>query len=154
MVVTSTASRPPPAAIPSPGRLSENAQAAAAWLTATLWLPTTMAPVREEGTGLGATVYGIEASPCPPASDPIDTQFASDLIDHVQSREVAMASDPWPPDAANDEGALLTLTWHLSAVGAVSDVDVLLHAREMAAPAMASAMTTSWIRHCMGYLSP
>ena len=56
MVVTSTASRPPAAAIPSPGRLSVNTHGAAAWLMATLCAPTRMVPVREDGTGLGATV--------------------------------------------------------------------------------------------------
>jgi hypothetical protein len=35
-VVTSTASRPPAAAIPSPARLNVNSHGAAAWLTATL----------------------------------------------------------------------------------------------------------------------
>jgi hypothetical protein len=67
----------------------------------------------------------------------------------VQSRAVAIVSDPCPPDAENDAGALLTLTWHLSALGAVSDVVVLLHAREAAAPASPSAITKSRIRHDM-----
>jgi hypothetical protein len=132
-VVTSTASRPPDDAIPSPARLNVNSHGAAAWLTATLCAPTVMAPAREDGTGLGATVYGTDASPCPPASSAIDTQFASVLIDHVQSRDVAIVSDPFPPAAVNDVGALLTLIWHLSAVGAVSDVVVLLHPKELAA---------------------
>jgi len=100
-----------------------------------------MAPAREDGTGLGATVYGIEASPWPPESAAIDTQFASVLIDHVQSRAVVIVTDPWPPDAENDVGALLTLTWHLSTVGAVSDVVVLLHPPAKPAPATASATT-------------
>jgi hypothetical protein len=64
-----------------------------------------------------------------------------------------MVTDPWPPDAANDEGVLLTLTWHLSAVGAVSDVLVLLHARDTAAQAIASAIATYWIRHRMIHLN-
>ena len=70
------------------------------------------------------------------------TQFASVLIDHVQSRDVAIVSDPCPPPDENDVGELLALTWHLSAVGTVgaaSDVDVLLHAKETAEPAIASA---------------
>lgn len=138
-VVTSTASRPPAAAIPSPARLNVNSHGAAAWLTATLCAPTVMAPAREDGTGLGATVYGTDASPCPPGSSPIDTQLASVLIDHVQSRDVAIVSDPFPPAAVNDVAVLLTVTWHLSAVGAVSDVVVLLHPKERLAPATASA---------------
>ena len=78
------------------------------------------------------------------------TQFASVLIDHVQSRDVAIVSDPCPPADENDAGALLALTWHLSAVGtvgAVSDVVVLLQARETAALATPSAIRTSGIRH-------
>jgi hypothetical protein len=110
MVVTSTASLPPTASIASPVRLSLNTHGAAAWLIATLWAPTVMEPAREDGTGLGATVYGIEASPWPPGSAPIDTQFDSVLIDHVQSRDVAIVSDPCPPAGENDVGALLTLT--------------------------------------------
>ena len=56
MVVTSTASRPPAAAIASPFRPSVKTHGAAAWVMATLCAPTTMAPEREDGTGLGATV--------------------------------------------------------------------------------------------------
>jgi hypothetical protein len=58
-----------------------------------------------------------------------------------------MASEPWPPVAANDKGTLLTLTWHLSTVGAVSDVVVLLHARRVAAPESPSANATFRSRH-------
>jgi len=151
-VVTSTASRPPAAAIPSPARLNLNSQGAAAWLTATLCAPTVIAPAREDGTGLGATVYGTDASPCPPASSPIDTQVASVLIDHVQSRAVAMVSDPFPPAAVNDVGELVTLTWHLSAVGAVRDVVVLLQPKEKVAPASASATANERDRQRMYHL--
>jgi hypothetical protein len=153
-VVTSTASRPPAAAIPSPARLKVNSHGAAAWLTATLCAPTVIAPAREDGTGLGATVYGTDASPCPPASSPIDTQVASVLIDHVQSRDVAIVSDPFPPAAVNPVVELLTLTWHLSAVGAVSDVVVLLQptAKERVAPATASATAKGRDRQRMYHL--
>jgi hypothetical protein len=140
-VETFTVSRPPAAAMVSPVRLNEYTHGAAAWLTATVCEPTTMDPDRVEGTGFGATVYGTDASPCPPVSAAIDTQVASVLIDHVQSRDVAIASDPWPPAAAKDDGEVLTLTWHLSAVGDVSDVVVLLQANETAAPASPSATT-------------
>lgn len=143
MVVMSTATRPPAAAMASPARFNVNTHGAAAWLMATLWVPTVMVPAREDGTGLAATVYGTDPSPCPPESAAIETQLASVLTDHVQSRDVAIVRDPRPPDDENDVGAPPTLTWHLSpvlAVGAVSDVVVLLHARERP-EAMASAMT-------------
>jgi hypothetical protein len=85
----------------------------------------------------------MEASPCPPESAAIDTQFASVLIDHVQSRAVAIVTDPCPPDDENDVGLLETLTRHLSAVagvGAVSAVVVLVHPKEKPEAATASAM--------------
>jgi hypothetical protein len=63
------------------------------------------------------------------------------LIDQVQSRDVEMVSEPWPPLGPNDAGALVATTWHLSDVGAVSDVLVLLHAA-VAHMAAASAITT------------
>ena len=50
------------------------------------------------------------------------TQLASLLIDHVQSRAVVIASEPCPPVAVKADGTLLTLTWHLSAVGALREV--------------------------------
>jgi hypothetical protein len=68
------------------------------------------------------------------------------LIDHVQSRDVAIVSDPCPPLAPNDAGALLTLTWHLSEDGAVSDVVVWLHAAARHALAVASAVMKVRIR--------
>jgi hypothetical protein len=66
------------------------------------------------------------------------------VIDHVQSRDVAIVSDPCPPFAANDDGALLTLTWHLFEEGAVIDVVVLLHAATTHAAAPAKAH--KWLR--------
>lgn len=125
-VDTSTDRRPPADAIASPPWLSLNVHGAGAWVKPTLCEPTTMALERDAGTGFGATVNGTVPSPWPPASLPIETQAALVLIDHVQSREVATVSDPWPPLAVNDVGALLTLTWHLSAVGDVIEVVVLL----------------------------
>jgi hypothetical protein len=101
---------PPPNVMVSDVRLNEKLQGAAAWLTDTLDSPTRIAPERADGTGLAATLYAIEASPCPAASEPIDTHGASVLIDHVQSRAVAMESEPGPPVAAKVEGELLTLT--------------------------------------------
>jgi len=139
ITLTPTDRLPPPEAMVSAGRLSEKLHGAAAWLTDTLEAPTTIAPERAAGTGLAATLYGIEASPCPAASDRIDSHGASVLIDHVQSRAVVMESEPCPPVAAKAVGELLTLTEHLSTVGAVSDVVVLLQARNVAAPDKASA---------------
>jgi hypothetical protein len=55
-VATSTDRRPPAAAMVSPARFNVNTQGAGAWLTATLCDPTTIAPVRPDGTGFGATV--------------------------------------------------------------------------------------------------
>jgi hypothetical protein len=49
-------------------------------------------------------------------------------MDQVQSRAVVMDSEPCPPAAANADGELLALTWHLSAVGALIDVCVELQA--------------------------
>ena len=142
ITATPTDRLPPAEAMLSAGRLSEKLHGAAAWLTDTVDAPTTIAPERAEGTGLAATLYGIEASPCPAASDPIDSHGASVLIDHVQSRAVAIESDPCPPVAAKVVCELLTLTEHLSTVGAVSDVVVLLQARNVATPDSASAHAT------------
>jgi hypothetical protein len=126
-VETSTDRRPPAAAIVSPPRLSLKLHGAGACVNATLPAPTTIALEREEGTGFGATLKGIVASPWPGSAES-ETQLASVLTDHVQSRDVAMVSEPWPPLAVKDVGELLTLTWHLSAVGDVSEVVVLLQA--------------------------
>jgi len=52
----------------------------------------------------------------------IEIQPASVLIDQVQSRAVVIVNDPCPPVAVNADGALLTPSWHLSAVGAFSEV--------------------------------
>ena len=84
----------------------------------------------------------MDASPWPLRSPAIDTQFASLLTDHVQSRDVAIVSDPCPPLAANDEGVLVAVSWHLSEDGAVSDVLVLLHAAARQAPAAPRATAT------------
>jgi hypothetical protein len=54
------------------------------------------------------------------------------LIDHVQPREVTIDRDACPPFAPKAVGALLTLTWHVSEDGAVSDVLVLLQTHDEA----------------------
>src|SRR3954467_14618070 len=72
----------------------------------------------------------------------MDTHEASVVIDQVQSRAVVMFSDPWPPLAEKADGELLALTWHLSAVGAVIDVCVELHAATAASAAIDAAALT------------
>jgi hypothetical protein len=102
---------------------------AAAWLSATVCDPTTIDPDRATGTGLAATVYGIDASPCPLRSPPSVTQFVVVAIDHVQSRAAAIVTEPVPPAAVNDSAVVVAVTWHLaSCVGPITDVSVLLHA--------------------------
>jgi hypothetical protein len=63
----------------------------------------------------------------------MDTQLASTATDHVQSRAAVIASEPEPPFAVNADGAVLAVTWHLSAVGALTDVCVELQADAQAA---------------------
>jgi hypothetical protein len=46
---------------------------------------------------------------------------------HVQSRAVSTANVPVPPVDVKDEGELVRLMAHLSAVGAVTDVSVWVH---------------------------
>ena len=79
---------------------------------------------RGDGCGFAATEYDIAASPCPDCAPDTDTQLASTLKDQVQSRDAPIVSVPLPPEAANDAGDPLTLTWHLSVDGAVVVVDV------------------------------
>jgi hypothetical protein len=67
----------------------------------------------------------------------MDTQLASTVTDHVQSRGAVIASEPGPPFAVNAAGTLLALTWHLSALGALTDVWVELQAE----PRQATAIT-------------
>ena len=61
-------------------------------------------------------------------------------IDHVQSRAAVIVTVPLPPVAPNDEGAMLTPTWHLSDEGDVTDVwvEVQAAARHAAASACRS----------------
>jgi uncharacterized lipoprotein YbaY len=78
---------------------------------------------RDTGTGLTATVYGTEASPCPVVLA-TETQLALVMTDHVQSRVVATARVPFPPSAVNTVVDDPTWTWHFVKAGAVSAVDV------------------------------
>jgi hypothetical protein len=110
IVVTLTLRCPPAAPIESRVRLSWTWQGAAACVTATLSAPIAIDPVRAEGTGFEATVYGTVASPCPLRSPVIATQGASVAIDHVQSRAVEIVTVPGPPAGPNAEGVLVAST--------------------------------------------
>jgi hypothetical protein len=55
----------------------------------------------------------------------IVTQLAVVATDQGQSRVVVIVTVPGPPDASNDVGVLLALTWHLSMIGVVGDVCVV-----------------------------
>jgi len=59
------------------------------------------------GTVFAATVYEIDASPCP-VGLARDTQLALLLAAHVQSRVVAIDNVPVPPPSENDDGELAT----------------------------------------------
>src|SRR5207237_1181729 len=72
----------------------------------------------------------------------IATQLASVVIDQVQSRVVTIVTAPCPPAAAKVDGALVALTEHRSAVGAVTDVSALVHAIARAALEPMSSDTT------------
>jgi hypothetical protein len=89
---------------------------------------------------LTATVYGTDASPCPPPLA-TDTQLAFVLIDHVQSRVVAMASVPLPPSAVYVVVADPTWTWHFADADAVVAVDVCDDVQPRAEPPRANATT-------------
>jgi hypothetical protein len=52
----------------------------------------------------------------------METQVASVARDHVQSRDVEIVTDPDPPSAEKEVGDPVAVIWHLSAVGAVSEV--------------------------------
>jgi hypothetical protein len=69
----------------------------------------------------------------------IDTHEGFAVIDHVQSRVVAIVSDPDPPLAANEEGELVTVMAHFAEVGAVTEVEAELQAASRKASPTASA---------------
>ena len=68
-------------------------------------------------------MYGIDASPCPFAVA-IDTQFADEPMDQVQSRVADTVSVPCPPAAGKTVGVAAALTWHFWAEGATTEVEV------------------------------
>jgi hypothetical protein len=117
-------------------------QAAADWFTSTVCPPTLNVAVRTAGIGFASTVYGIAASPCPFAVG-IDTQFAVELIDQVQSRVAETVSAPCPPAAGKTAGVEVATTWHFWADGATTAVDVSVdvQAAEPAAIATRNART-------------
>ena len=77
----------------------------------------------------------------------IVTQLAVVATDQVQSRVVVIMTVPRPPNASNDVGALLALTWHLSMIGAVGDVCVVdVHAPTTPTIAIANATAPRLVR--------
>src|SRR3954449_8807282 len=91
----------------------------------------------------------MDASPCPPRAPDIETQVASVAIDQVQSRAAVTAIAPCPPVAVKADGALLAVTWHLSAVGALTDVWVELQPEKRQASATEAIDTSARIRQRM-----
>ena len=61
---------------------------------------TTRAPERDDGSGLAATVNGIDPSPWP-FCIPTDTQLTFEDTFHVQSRVVDTPTVPLPPAGGN-----------------------------------------------------
>jgi hypothetical protein len=112
-------------------------QAAADWLTSIVCPPMLNVAVRTAGNGFASTVYGIDASPCPFAVA-IDTQFALEPIDQVQSRVADTVRVPWPPAAGKAAGLEAATTWHFWADGATTEVDVSVDVQAADAPAVAS----------------
>jgi|SRR5215831_1186676 len=81
------------------------------------------------------------------------THDESALADHVQSRAVVMVSVPWPPPAANADGAALTVMAQRSVVGAVvTEVSVFVHAAAATVSAMISAGATRSRPSLTGYI--
>jgi len=58
------------------------------------------------------------------AAEVIASQAALELAVHVQSRLVVIETEPVAPSAGADSvGAFSSVTWHLTAVGAVTEID-------------------------------
>jgi regulatory protein len=100
-------------------------QGAASCVTGTCVLLTSRTARRSIASGFGMTVYRTVALPCPLASVAIGAHAALLLTDHVQSRVVETSSEPLVPPA----GTLVVIefttdTWHLSAVGAVTLIEL------------------------------
>lgn len=93
--------------------------------------------VRTAGNGFASTVYGIDASPCP-FGVAIDTQFAVEPTDQLQSRVADIVSVPCPPAAGKTAGVAAALTWHFWADGATTAVEVSVDVQAADPAAMAS----------------
>jgi hypothetical protein len=127
--------------------------AAGDWLTFTVCPPMVKVAVREAGSGLASTVYGIDASPCP-LDVATDTQLAVEPIDQVQSRVAETVSVPCPPAGGKTAGAVVATTWHFWADGATTAVDVSVDVQAAAPAAAVSRNTrsergTEWCRESM-----
>ena len=91
--------------------LSANEQAAAAWLTVSVWLPTTSVPTRAAPV-LGAAENAALPLPLPLVPDPTDSQGTVLLTVHAQPEGAAMAIgrfDAPPAATACDVGLIETL---------------------------------------------
>ena len=93
--------------------------------------------VRTAGNGFASTVYGIDASPCPFAVA-IDTQFAVEPTDQVQSRVADTDRVPCPPVAGKTAGVAAAVTWHFWAEGATTAVEVSVDVQAVDPAAIAS----------------
>jgi|KBSMisStandDraft_5_1062788.scaffolds.fasta_scaffold532804_1 hypothetical protein len=102
--------------------------------------PTEMAAERGVGTGLAATEYPIDASPCPERSPLIATHVESVVTVQVQSRAVDTATVPLPPVAVNVVADVVACTSHRFdvSVGAVTEVSADVHAESVAAAVTAT----------------
>jgi hypothetical protein len=102
--------------------------------------------VRTAASPFDETEYGSVASPWPLRSPLSDTQPASTLADHVQSRGADIVSDPLPPVEPNEVGDPLAETWHLDDVGAVTEVSELVQAAQVAATSAATGAIVNAVR--------
>ena len=84
----------------------------------------------------------------------IETQFASLVIDHEQSRAAEITSEPAPPVAENEEGLLAAVTAHLSAVGDVTEVSADVHAAPQIAAAAANASSATRVSERIRFMPP
>jgi hypothetical protein len=79
-----------------------------------------MAPLRDEGSVLAATVNSIDASPWPSGGLESLSQSASLLTDHVHSRFVDMRTVADPPVGGNVVVPACPCTAHRTGKGAVT----------------------------------
>lgn len=108
-----------------------------------------MDPERATGAPFAATVYAIDASPCPSRAPLMEIQLTSLAIVQVQSRSVDTRIVPDPPAAANDEDEAERSIWQRPPleVGAVATaVSLELHATKSEAVRTAMGSPTPFPR--------